>query len=345
MKIQTRDTRALSSAELYDLRKRAVTAIRAGRSKVDVAATLGVSRQAVARWVLAAQSLGGVGLKPQSKGRPKGGKLNDWKAQRIVKDIIEHLPDHLGLPFFLWTREAIALFIKRRFKIRLSVWTVGRLLKRWGLTPQKPARRAYERDAKTVRKWLKDEYPKIQAAARRQNAIILWEDEMGLRSDSSVGRTYGLKGQTPIVPVTGKRFSCNLIAGISNRGKLFFMIFTQHFTAPIFLIFLKRLIKQVRRKVFLIADAHPAHRAGKTKTWLKHHNHKIRLYFLPPYSPDLNPSEFLNQDVKSNTIRRKRPKDQKHMMSNVRGYLRSRQRNPRKVASYFHAKTVRYAAC
>lgn len=339
-----RDTRSLTSSELYDLRIRAVNAVNSGKTIVEVAATFGISRQAVARWVNIAEINGRKILAPKQKGRPCGGKLKNKLGERIVKNIIHYLPDQLKLPFCLWTREAVASLIKRRYGIKLSVWTIGRLLKRWGLTPQKPARRAYEQDPKAVKLWLKNEYPKIKASARREKAIILWEDEMGLRSDASVGRTYGLKGKTPIVPVVGQRFGCNMIAGISNRGKLFFMIYTKLFTATLFILFLQRLCKQVNQTIFLIADGHPVHRAKKTKLWLEKNKQSIKLFFLPPYSPNLNPSEYLNQDVKTNTVRRKRPRNQKQMIANVRNYLRSKQKKPKKVAAYFHAKPVQYAA-
>lgn len=342
--LRGKDARTLTSVALHDLRKRVVAAVRADRSYVDVASTFGLSRQAVARWAHAAERRGVRALKPKQKGRPKGGKLTEVQSKRVIKMIIKHVPDQLRLPFFLWTREAIALLIKRRFRITLSAWTVGRWLKRWGLTPQKPARRAYERDPKRVKEWLKKEYPKIRAMARREKAVILWEDEMGLRSDSSVSRTYCLRGRTPIVPVPGQRFSCNMIAGLSNRGKLFFMIFTETFTAPIFLIFLRRLVRQVQKKVFLIADAHPAHRAGNIYKWLAENKNKVRIFFIPPYSPDLNPTEYLNQDVKTNALRRKRPKDKAQLIANVRAYLRKKQRKPERVASYFHAKPVLYAS-
>lgn len=342
--MKKRDARRLAHAELYWLRKHAVAALLSGKTQLEVAAAFGISRQAVARWARTAQRAGARGLKPKQKGRPFGGKLRDWQAKRVIKAVINHLPDQLKLPFYLWTREAIGLLIRKRFRIHLSVWTVGRVLNQWGLTPQKPVKRAYERDPRAVRAWLKNEYPKIRALARRQKATILWEDEMGLRSDDAVGRTYGLRGKTPVVPVSGRRFGCNMIAGISNRGKLFFMLFTETFKAPIFVRFLKRLVKQVQRKVFLIADAHPVHRAGETKAWLQNNKARISLYFLPPYSPELNPSEYLNHDVKSNTLRRGRPRDRQQLMLSVKRFLQSKQRKPHAVKAYFRTEPVRYAA-
>ena len=167
---------------------------------------------------------------------------------------------------------------------------------------------------------------------------------MGLRSDHAVGRSWGRRGQTPIIPGTGKRFSCNMISAITNRGRLNFMIFKGRFSADIFLDFLKRLIRQARRKVFLITDGHPVHRSFKVKKWSKQNEHRFRLFFLPAYSPELNPDEVLNQDVKSNAVGRRRAYNQHELMANVRSFLRSRQRQPKIVQRYFNEKHVRYAA-
>jgi transposase len=342
--LKAKDARSLTSAELFDLRKRAVAAVASGRTRHEVAQTLGLSRQAVARWVDLAQSKDAQKLAPRRRGRPMGGKISKLQSTRVLKQLITKLPDDLKLPYHLWTREAVALLIKRTCRARLSVWTVGRLLKQWGLTPQKPARRAYERDPEAVRRWLEEEYPKIRARARQEHAIILWEDEMGVRSDAAVARTYGLKGKTPVVPITGRRFKCNMIASISNRGKLNFMLFTVMFTAPIFLKFLRRICTQMNRKIFLIVDGHPAHRAAMIKRWLQCNQHAIELFFLPGFSPDLNPSEYLNNDVKANTVGRKRPRDERELKSILRGYLKRKQHTPEKVRAYFRAEPVRYAA-
>ena len=339
-----RDARSLSSVALLDLRKRAVVAVNGGRSIVSVAATLGISRQAVSRWVRSMERKGEIVLVPKKKGRPKGRMLRSSQAHFVIRRIVEHLPDELNLPFYLWTRDAVKMLVKKKYGVKLSVWTMGRLLKEWGLSPQKPSRRAYERDPEKVKAWLEEEYPAIRELARQERALILWEDEMGIRSDSQVGRTYAPIGKTPVVPVTGRRFSCNMIAGITNKGKLNFMVFQETFTGTIFLIFVKRLVKQTRRKIFLIADAHPAHRAKEEKKYLAAHQKNIVLFFLPPYSPELNPSEYLNNDVKTNTIRKTRPRTQVQMASEIRKYLRSKQRTPQKVKKFFHAEKVKYAA-
>lgn len=258
--------------------------------------------------------------------------------------ITDCCPDQLELPFALWTREAVRDLIANRFGMRLSIWTVGRYLKRWGFTPQKPMRRAYERDSEAVRCWLKKKYPAIRTCARRERATIYWGDEMGMRSDHQAGTSYGRRGKTPVIPGTGKRFRCNMISAITNRGKLAFMVFDKTFKQEVFLAFLRRLVRHANRKVFLIIDSHPVHMGARVKRWVRRHRKKIRLFFLPGYSPDLNPDEFLNQDVKTNAVGRKRPRNKAEMVGNVRSYLWSTQRQPKKVRAYFHDSQVRYAA-
>jgi len=167
---------------------------------------------------------------------------------------------------------------------------------------------------------------------------------MGVRSDHVAGRSYGRRGQTPVIPGTGQRFGCNMISAITNRGRLNFMVFRERFKDRVFLHFLKRLVRQVPRKVFLIVDGHPVHRAARVTRWVSAHAKKIELFRLPSYSPDLNPDEMLNQDVKSNAVGRRRAESPSELVSAVRGFLRGRQRQPDVVSRYFHKDSVRYAA-
>jgi transposase len=338
------DARSISPSAQEHLRQLAVKAVLDGKKQKAVAQLFAVTPQTISKWVKAYR-LGGQGaLKSKQKGRPPGGKLKPWQAAQIAKTVIDHHPEQLKLPFYLWTREAVALLIKRRFGIQLSVWTVGRYLKRWGFTPQKPARRAWEQNPEQVRQWLEKEYPQIRRQAQKEKAQIFWGDEMGLRSDHAVGRSYGLKGQTPVIMATGQRFSCNMISAITNQGRLNFMVFKKRFTAQVFIEFLRRLLRQNDRRVYLIIDRHPVHRSHKVKDWVEEHEEQLRLIFLPSYSPEINPDELLNQDVKSNALGRQRPGDQPELMGKVRSYLRSRQCKPDIVAKYFQGKHVQYAA-
>jgi transposase len=338
------DARSISASAQEHLRRMAVKAVMEEGKQKEVAKMLGVTRHTICRWVKAYRDQGPEALQARQKGRPKGGKLLPWQAAQIAKAVIDHHPEQLKLPFYLWTREAVALLMKRRFGIKLSFWTVGRYLKRWGFTPQKPARRAWEQNPDQVRQWLQKEYPGIRRQAQKDKAQIYWGDEMGLRSDHAVGRSYGLKGQTPVILATGQRFGCNMISAITNQGRLNFMVFRERFTARVFLEFLRRLLRQSDRRVYLIIDRHPVHRSRKVQNWVKENEERLRLFFLPSYSPEINPDELLNQDVKSNALGRQRPANQTELMGKVRSYLRSRQGKPDIVANYFQGKHVRYAA-
>lgn len=338
------DARSISPSAQEHLRHMAVKAVMEGAKQKEVAMTLGVARHTICRWVKAYRLQGKEALKAKKKGRPTGGKLLAWQAAQIAKTVIDHHPEQLKLPFYLWTREAVALLIKRRFGLQLSVWTVGRYLKRWGFTPQKPVRRAWEQNPEQVRQWLEKEYPGIRRQAQKEKARIYWGDEMGLRSDHAVGRSYGLKGQTPVILATGQRFSCNMISAITNQGHLNFMVFKERFTAQVCIEFLRRLLRQNDRRIYLIIDRHPVHRSRKVQNWVEAHEEQLRLIFLPSYSPEVNPDELLNQDVKSNALGRQRPGDQTELMGKVRSYLRSRQLKPDIVANYFQGKHVQYAA-
>jgi len=313
-------------------------------SQAAAARLFGVSRQAVNAWARRHRQQGARGLGSRPRGRPPGGRLKPWQAATVVRLLTDRCPDQLKLPFALWTREAVRDLIARRFGVRLSVWTVGRYLRRWGFTPQKPLRRAYERDPVAVRRWLRKQYPAILALARREQATIFWGDETGMRSDHQAGRSWGRRGQTPVIPGTGKRFRCNMISALTNRGKLAFMVFERTFTGTVFVKFLRQLLRHAGRKVFLIVDEHPVHVAAAVERWAERHRQRLRLFFLPGYSPDLNPDELLNQDVKTNAVGRKRPRDKVELMGNVRRYLWSTQRRPQKVRSYFRHPSVRYAA-
>jgi len=342
--METKDFRSLNSQAQETIRAQAVVAVSAGRTQKEVASIFGVSRQAVNVWMQMYREGGKKALKAGKRGRPKGGSLKPWQAANTARTVIDKKPDQLKLPFCLWTREAVAMLIEKRYGTRLSVWTVGRYLAQWGFTPQKPVRRAFEQNPEEVRRWLEKEYPKIRRQAKQEKAEIHWGDEMGLRSDHATGRTYSLRGDTPVIPGTGQRFGCNMISAITNRGRLHFMVFKERFNVRVFLDFLKRLLKQVRRKIFLIVDRLPVHRSGEVKKWLQQNARRIRMFFLPGYSPELNPDEELNQDVKSNAVGRRRARTQREMLSNVRGFLRSRQRTPRVVRNYFNEEHVRYAA-
>ena len=248
-----------------------------GLKQTVAARTFGVARGTVARWMGQYRQGGEAALDKRPQGRPPAPKLTGEQAAVIVALIENHCPDQLGLPGSLWTRETVGALINQRFGVALSVWTVGRYLRRWGLTPQKPARRAYQQDPEAVRHWLEVEYPEVQKQAKAEGAEIHWGDEMGVRSDHQAGRTWGRKGHTPVVPGTGQRFRCNIISTLTNQGTLRFRVFQENLNGEVFIAFLRRLLRDRGRKVYLIVDRHPVHVSRKVPAWVERHQGEIRL--------------------------------------------------------------------
>jgi len=344
VRVEAHDARHLSPDALDTLRQRVMRAVTEGMSQAEAARVFGVSRQSVNAWQQRWRAGGARALRSRARGRPRQIQLAPYQAATTVRVITDRCPDQVKLPFALWTREAVRDLIARRWGVRLSVWTVGRYLRHWGFTPQKPLRRAYERDPEATRRWVQEEYPRIRALARQHGATLFWGDEMGMRSEHQAGRSWGRRGETPVVPGTGKRFRRNLLSVITNRGRLAFMVFKGRFTSVVFIRFLRRVLRHTPRPIFLIVDEHPVHRSGAVKQWVARQGARLRLFFLPGYSPDLNPDEYLNNDVKANAVGRQRPHTEGELIANVRGYLWSTQRQPKKVRRYFHHPSVRYAA-
>ena len=237
------DFRKLDQKSQEKLRIQSIKMIKNGKTHLEVATFLGIKRQVVSRWWSSYKLKGISGLKMKSRANvTDSSKVNPEQARAVRKIILEKTPDQLNFGFMLWTREAVKLTLKKVYKIDLGLSAVGRLLKKLGLTPQKPMKKAYEQSSAKVRAWLKKEYPKIHSRAKRLGAEIQWGDEMGIRSDDQIGRTYWRRGKTPVVAVSGKRFRTNMISSITNRGKLRFMVFNERFTTSVFLDFLKRLL-------------------------------------------------------------------------------------------------------
>ncbi len=338
------DFRKLDQKSQEKLRIQSIKMIKNGKTHLEVATFLGIKRQVVSRWWSTYKLNGLSGLKMKSRANVTDtSKVNPEQARAIRKIILEKTPDQLNFGFMLWTREAVKLTLKKVYKIDLGLSAIGRLLKKLGLTPQKPMKKAYEQSSSKVRAWLKKEYPKIHNRAKGLGAEIQWGDEMGIRSDDQIGRTYGRRGKTPVVEVSGKRFRTNMISSITNRGKLRFMVFNERFTTSVFLDFLKRLVKGSKQMIFLILDGHPVHKSKSASRWLEENKEKIEVYLLPAYSPELNPDEYLNQDIKQYS-RKRRPANQAELVENLRSYLKSNQKRPDKIKNFFQAEKVKYAA-
>ena len=334
-------------AEAQDeIRRRAIEALNNGFKQVEVSRLMSVPERTIRRWVAQMRSAGVTSLEPKRRGRRAGeaSALGVRQMKRIETMVLGKMPDQLRLPFYLWTREAVGDLIAREYGVSLCPASIGNYLKRWGMSPQKPVRRAYERNDEAIDRWLETDYPAIAAKAKLQRALIYWADECGVRSDDVRGRSFALKGQTPEIRTTGQRFGCNMISALSNRGTLAFQVFEGRLVTATFIDFLQRLVKHGKgRKIALIVDGHPVHKAALVKLWIAEQKGAIMLHFLPGYAPELNPDELLNHDLKLGLAKR-RPRNRAELKSAVRSHLHKRQKQPQVVRNFFKAKHVRYAA-
>lgn len=278
------DTRSLPGAAQAALRKRAVRAVLDGMTQAEVARVFGVHPNAVNRWIKRYREGGWDGLSERRRGRRAGEQaaLSERQQQEVITLVRETTPDQLGLAGFLWTRDAVAELIAQRYGVWLARTTAGRYLRGWGFSPQKPQHRALEQNPVAVARWLEEEYPAICVQAKREGGVVLWLDEMGVRSDAAAGRSWAPVGQTPVIKRTGKRFRVNMLSAISNAGMLRFRLFVGSFNGLVFIDFLRRLLRDCQgRKVHLIVDGHPVHRAKLVSAWVGRHAEQIELHFLP----------------------------------------------------------------
>jgi len=345
--MQLGDARKLSQDAQEALRKRGIRLVNVSRKPVrEVADILGVARWTVYKWLASVRLHGEQAIVKKRRGPRKGSRaaLSKTQSEIIQRLITDRCPDQLKMPFALWTRESVQHLIHHCFGIKLHVTTVGKYLKTWGYTAQRPLRRAYTQNPEKIAQWLKDEYPAIAARAKEENAEIHWGDESGIRSDCQVSTSYAPKGKTPVLKQPGRRFSVNMISAITNKGTLRFMVYEGSFNISIFLKFLRRLIQRQKRKVFLIVDNLKVHHGKKVQTWIAKHKDKIELFFLPPYAPEYNPDEYLNNAVKGRAHRRKMSKSQKELTNHVRSTLAGLQKEPTVIKNLFQAPAVLYAA-
>src|SRR5919112_199763 len=265
-------------------------------------------------------------------------------AQAVSAQPRGRKPDALGLPFALWSRAAVRALIARRCGVELAVRTVGKYLARWGFTAQKPIRRAYEQDPAAVRRWLRQDYLEIVKRAKRAHGIVVWGDETGVRADDVRGRSYAPRGRTPVVRVCQTRIKLSLITAVTNKGELRWMIVDGAVNGPTFIPFLERLIRDARGKVFLIVDRLKAHRARLVRDWLAEHSAEIEVHYLPSYSPDLNPDEGVNADLKQALPRQEPARSKEQLKRAAVSHMRSLSRRPQRIHAIFRHPQFRYAA-
>ena len=340
------DMRKLPAAAQEERRRQVIGLRQRGLTYGAIATQVGLSPTGVFDICkrFAAEGANGLVSKPRGR-KPDEQRLLDAAQEAEVRWLIcRHTPDELELPFALWSRAAVREVIRQHCGVVLAVRTVGKYLARWGFTAQKPLRRAYEQNPAAVRRWLRRDYPALVAAARRVRGTIFWGDETGLRSDDVRGRGYAPRGRTPVVRVCHRRAGLSLISVVSNRGALRWMVLDGAVNAAALIRFLQRLIRDVRHKVFLILDRLQVHRAGQIRDWLAAHRTKIEVFYLPAYSPELNPDESLNADLKQAVTRAAPARSQQQLKRATVSHMRRLSKLPARVRSYFRHKPVRYAA-
>jgi transposase len=286
--MQARDGRSIPDAALEVLRERAVAMHEAGNSQLAIAAALGVHKNTVYRWLKGWRVAGAGALKAKKRGRRHAAKrlLDAEQAAAVQQLMIEHGPDHLDLPWALWSREAVRDLAQARFGVRLALRTVSDYLRRWSFTPQRPIKRALERQDAAIQAWLAEHYPKIAARAKAEAAQIHWGDETGISNQPVYGRSFAPKGRTPVLRRPATRRTLSMISAVTNRGTLRFMLYQGALNTALFLTFLQRLVRSARSKVFLIVASLKVHKAGKVEAWVAQHRDKIALFFLPAYAPE-----------------------------------------------------------
>jgi transposase len=305
--------------------------------------SMGLNRTTIYRWLAIYEEQGYEGLK-SSKAKGPEPRLSEEQCQKVRQWIIGKDPRQYGFDFGLWTRKIIQEMIKERFDVEVCLATVGSILLRLNITPQKPLRRAYERDPEAVEQWVEKTYPKLRKRAKANGASIYFLDEAGFSSEPNLGRTYGEKGHTPVVETTGQRQKVNAISAVNAKGEFWCSIYTGMLNAETFIVFLEDFLEGRDGPVYLVVDGHPSHRAKKVQKFVQEQKGRLELHFLPPYAPDLNPDEFVWQHAKTNGVAKKPLKQNESLRERVEADLNAIGNNRDLVRSFFCAPSVAYAA-
>lgn len=340
------DARTLSQDEQYQKRRQVIKLRKRGMSYLEIGEIIEISPTYACTIWKRYERDGEMAILKRKRGRKLGEKqvLAEDQQAGIRKMIVDKTPDQLKMPFALWTRKAVQELIRLRHGIKMPIRTVGEYLFRWGFTPQKPVRKAYEQNPERVQQWLKEEYPDIAKRAKNEGAEISWCDETGLRNDENRDRGYAPKGKTPTIRLNARRTSMSMISAITNQGKVRFMVYKDSMSPALLIRFMKRIIKDSGRKVFLIVDNLRTHHSNDVRRWTKEHAGEIELFYLPPYSPELNPDEYLNCDVKCGVHGGVPARSDKELKKKMISHMRKLQKMPYRVMKYFNHPRIRYAA-
>ena len=338
------DGRTFDHKALEQIRMLAVKrVVEDGESPAEVMKSFGLCRTTIYPWLRDYQDKGLEALAQRIAQGPEP-LLSEKQRQRVRRWILGKDPRQYGFDFALWTRRIVRALIKEKMGIECGLTAVGRLLASLNITPQKPLRRAYERDPEAVALWEKEIYPQLRKRAKLLGARIFFSDEAGFQSDPVLGRTYGLKGHTPVVTTSGQRQSLNVISAVNARGEFWAVTYTGKLNAESFMVFLQNFVESQAGKIFLVVDGHPAHKANAVKDYIKSLEGRLELYFLPPYAPDLNPDEFVWSYMKNNGVSKKPLKKNESLQSRIDEDLNGIKENRKLVKSFFGATSVAYAA-
>jgi len=336
------DGRTLSHEVNEHQRKLAVRRVLEGGEKPsEVMKSMGLCRTAIYRWLGKARK-GGLAALEASVSKGPAPRLSARQRQQVRRWIVGKDPRQYGFDFGLWTRSLVRALIEERFGVRLGLTCVGKMLAELEITPQKPLRRAYERDEAAVEKWRREDYPRLKRRAKRRNADIFFGDEAGFSSEPNLGRTYGLRGCTPVVKTSGQRQKVNAISAVNARGAFWSDVYTGNLNAGRFIGFLRKFMRGRNRGVFLVVDGHPSHRAKSVAEYVRSTRGRLELHFLPPYAPDLNPDEFVWQHAKRQGAAKRPLKKNESIKRRVQEDLAGIKKNKQLVRSFFMAKSVAY---
>ena len=335
------DGRTLSHETLETIRMMAVRRVNEGERPRVVMENYGLCRTTIYPW-LRAERKSGLDVLKSRRAPGRQSTLTARQTAAVRRWICGKDPRQYGFDFGLWTREIVSDLILTRFQKKVSVTTVGRVLARLDITPQKPLRRAYERDPEAIERWKAEEYPKLKKRAKRCGADIFFLDEAGIRSDGPLDRTWGAKGETPVVATSGQRQSVNAISAVNAQGAFWYSVYTGRFNAGRFVEFLRTFMRRRPRRVFLVVDGHPVHRAKMVNKYTESTGGKLELHFLPGYAPELNPDEFVWSNLRSKGTCKKPLKKNESLRKRVDQDLTSIKKDKALVRSFFCAPSVVY---